>query len=133
VSMLRRVTRTPSGAAVGQYVAAWHEPDPGVRRALLGACWAVDGVYSDPLGRAEGRDGLCAHITTFRERLPGARIDMVSGVDEHDGYLRFAWRMLSPDGAVTLEGVDFGEIDDAGLLRRIVGFFGPLPPREPGP
>jgi hypothetical protein len=130
--MLRRVTRTPIGAAVGQYVAAWHEPDPGVRGALLGACWAVDGVYCDPLGRAEGRDGLSALIASFRERLPGTRIDLDSGVDEHDGYLRFAWRMLAPDGAVTLEGVDFGEVDDAGLLRRIVGFFGPLPPREPG-
>lgn len=124
------MTRTPTGTAVGQYVAAWHDPDPDARRALLDACWAADGVYCDPTGRAEGRDELSAHIGSFHERLPGTRIELASGVDEHDGLLRFAWRMVSPDGAVTVDGVDFGDVDDAGQLRRIVGFFGPLPPRD---
>ena len=35
--------------------------------------------------------------------------------------------MLAADGSVTVEGTDFGEVDGEGTLRRIVGFFDPLP------
>jgi hypothetical protein len=42
---------------------------------------------------------------------------------------RFWGRMLDPQGTVAFEGMDFGELsDDGGRLKRIVGFFGPLPP-----
>lgn len=116
-------------ALVDRYVAAWNEPDPGARRALLDECWAQDGVYCDPSGRATGRDGLCAHIGSFLEERPGTRNELISGVDEHDGYLRFGWQMLGADGTVALEGTDFGEVDSAAGLRRIIGFFGPFPPR----
>ena len=104
----------------------WRETDAAARRTLLDTCWAEDGVYCDPLTRVEGRDGLSSLIGSFQEN-PGARIDVVSGVDEHDGYLRFAWRMLAADGSVAVEGTDFGEVDGEGTLRRIVGFVGPLP------
>ena len=121
------VTLTVGSAAVERYAAAWRETDAAARRTLLDTCWAEDGVYCDPLNRVEGRDGLSSMIRSFQEENPGARIDVVSGVDEHDGYLRFAWRMLAADGSVAVEGTDFGEVDGEGMLRRIVGFFGPLP------
>jgi hypothetical protein len=35
--------------------------------------------------------------------------------------------MLDADGVVTLERIDFGELAPDGRLKRIVGFFGPLP------
>jgi hypothetical protein len=113
---------------VADYMAAWAETDHAKRRAVLERCWAPDGVYLDPLGRAEGRDGFAEHIGGFHERFPGHRLEVSSGVDEHDGYLRFAWMMRDPDGAVVLEGVDFGELDADGAIRSIVGFFGPWPP-----
>ena len=112
---------------VATYGAAWNEADEAKRRALLEAAWAEDGVYLDPMGRADGREALVAHIGGFHQMMPGHRIDMVSGVDEHDGYLRFAWKMVDPDGAVAMEGVDFGSLDGDGKLKSIVGFFGPWP------
>jgi len=121
------VTLTVGSAAVERYAAAWRETDAAARRTLLDTCWAEDGVYCDPLNPVEGRDGLSSLIGSFQEENPGARIDVVSGVDEHDGYLRFAWRMLAADGSIAVEGTDFGEVDGEGTLRRIVGFFGPLP------
>jgi hypothetical protein len=127
---LRRVT-TPVGTVVDDYMRAWQEPEPAARRALLEQCWAADGVYSDPMVQVTGRDGLADHIGGFQAAQPGARIELASGVDEHDGQLRFAWRMRAADGAVALEGTDFGELDGEGRLRRIVGFFGPLPAGGP--
>jgi len=125
------VTTPAGGTAVDSYARAWLEPDPAARRALLEQCWAVDGHYCDPLGHATGRDALADHIGGFQAAQPGARLEVVSGVDQHDGYLRFAWQLRAADGSVALEGTDFGELDGDGVLRRIIGFFGPLPQGGP--
>lgn len=125
------MTATVVDTVVDTYARAWQEPDGTARRALLERCWAADGVYCDPLATVTGRDSLADHIGGFQAEQPGARLEMVSGVDEHDGYLRFGWRLLAADGSVALEGTDFGELDDAGALRRIIGFFGPLPAGGP--
>ena len=112
---------------VAAYGAAWAEADEAQRRALLEKAWAEDGVYLDPTGRADGREALVQHIAGFQQMMPGHRIDIASGVDEHDSYVRFAWKMLTPDGSVAMEGVDFGALGDDGKLKSIVGFFGPWP------
>ena len=110
------------------YGAAWNEDDDAARRKLLGQAWADDGVYCDPMGRADGRDALVAHIATTRAAFPGHRIEVVSSVDEHDGYLRFAWELRGPDNSTVTEGVDFGVLAPDGRLASITGFFGPLSP-----
>jgi hypothetical protein len=112
---------------VAAYVSAWAEPDNARRLAVLEACWASDGVYVDPSSRADGREALCEHIAGFQRTFVGHRIDLASGIDEHDGYLRFAWTLSSPDGSVEGEGVDFGQLDADGRLTLICGFFGPWP------
>ena len=113
---------------VNAYGAAWNEPDEVARRTLLEEAWSDDGVYCDPTAKVDGRDSLIAHIAGFHRQMPGARIELTSGVDEHDGWLRFAWSMLGPDGTTLTEGFDVGELAADGRLRRIVGFFGPFPP-----
>jgi SnoaL-like domain len=117
----------PTDEIVTAYAAAWNEQGEDARRSLLERSWTDDGVYCDPSGRAEGRAALVRHIGGFHARMPGNRIELTSGVDEHDGLLRFSWRMLGPDGVVLLDGMDFGELDGDGRLKRIVGFFGPFP------
>ena len=112
---------------IAAYAAAWNERDENARRALLERSWTDDGVYRDPTARAEGREALVGHIGGFHARMPGNRIELASGVDEHGGLLRFGWRMVGPDGVAVLDGMDFGELDDDGRLKRIVGFFGPFP------
>jgi hypothetical protein len=108
------------------YAAAWNEPDEEKRGRLLEQAWADAGTYTDPQSHAAGRDALVALIGEFQRRSPDTRIELSSSVDEHHGLLRFAWRLVGPSGPV-LEGMDFGELAEDGRLRRIVGFFGPLP------
>ena len=109
------------------YCSAWNEPAESSRRKLLEAVWADDGVYSDPLGRVDGRDAFVAHIGGFHQSMPHHRIQPTSGIDEHDGFLRFTWSMTGPAGEQVMEGIDFGELAPDGRLRRITGFFGQPP------
>ena len=112
---------------VASYGAAWNEADSAARHKLLEEAWADDAVYCDPTATVTGRDALVEHIAGFHQMFAGARIDQASGVDEHDGWLRFAWTMVGADGATIMDGFDVGELASDGRLRRIIGFFGPFP------
>lgn len=115
--------------AVERYGAAWGETDEAARRKVLEEVWAENGLYCDPTARVEGREAFVAHIGGFHETFPGARIDLASGADEHDGYFRFAWTMVGADGATVVDGFDVGHRGDDGRIDLIVGFFGPFPAR----
>ena len=111
---------------VSWYGAAWNAAED-ERRELLERSWSDDGVYCDPGARAEGRDALITHIGDFQAKLPGHRIDLTSGVDEHDGRFRFSWELRGPDDRPVTQGIDFGVLSDDGRIASITGFFGPLP------
>jgi hypothetical protein len=116
-------------ANVVDYVAAWNEPDPTARLALVERCWAEGGTYVDPTVELTGRAALCEHISKIQVDRPGARIEMMSGVDLHHRAVRFLWRLVRADGARGATSIDFGYIDEDGRLTRIVGFFGDPPTR----
>jgi hypothetical protein len=116
-------------ANVQAYAAAWNEPDAAVRLELLERCWADDAAYVDPTVALRGRSALCEHISKVRARRPGARIEMMSGVDLHHDVVRFLWRLTRADGSAGETSIDFGEVDGDGRLTRIVGFFGEAPQR----
>ena len=124
--------------AVDLYGSAWREPDEAKRRAILEKAWAEDGVYTDPTAYVDGREALVKHIGGFLEAAnagngPALQID--SSVDvHHTRFLRFAWKVMAPDGETVLSpGMDYGELDEDGRLKLIVGFFGPFPPVAESP
>ena len=114
---------------ISAYGMAWNA-DEIERRKLLDLAWADEGVYCDPIGHANGREALITHIGGAQAAFPGHRLELVSGVDEHDGQFRFAWELRGPDGATVIEGVDFGVLGSDGRIQSITGFFGQLPPCE---
>ena len=116
-------------ANVEAYVAAWNEPDAAARMKLLEGCWADDAAYLDPNADLKGRSALAAHIAKMQAGRPGARIEMMSGIDLHHNVVRFLWRLVRADGSTGDISIDFGEVDAAGRLTKIAGFFGE-PPKE---
>ncbi len=110
------------------YGQAWCEPDAARRLALLEHCWAGDGLYCDPTARTEGRAALSDLIAAVHVRFPGGTLEITSGAGIHHEYVQFSWRLLTADGAVAVQGVDFGTLDADGRLCQVIGFFGDLPP-----
>lgn len=115
---------------ISAYDRAWSEADPAERRRLLEAVWVEDGELIDPQGgRIQGRDAIIQRITDFSGRFPGARVEVTSGLDEHHGFVRYGWTITNAQGAPILNGIDVCELSPDGRLRRVIMFFGPLPPR----
>lgn len=124
---MNNATTIDATATVDTYIAMWNESDPGKRAALIERAWTSDGRYLDPQLKADGAAAIGGMVAAVHERFPGHRFRRVSGVDQHHDQIRFGWELFAPDGSVTVGGIDIGELTADGRLRRIIGFFGPLP------
>jgi len=107
---------------IGDYIAAWSEPDPAARRRLLESAWDDEGTYTDPVSHAANRAGLDAIIEQFHADNPGARFARKDKLDTHHGHIRFYWVLTFANG-INMTGMDYGEISPRGKLVKIVGFF----------
>ncbi len=112
---------------VDMYLAAWNELDSARRADLVARVWAADGRLTDPPLAADGHAAIADIAAALHTQFPGHRFRRASGIDAHHDQFRFAWELVGPDGAVALTGLDVGELAKDGRLRRITGFFGPLP------
>ncbi|MEO1733097.1 MAG: nuclear transport factor 2 family protein [Pseudomonadota bacterium] len=110
------------------YAAAWCAPNADTRNGLLAACWSNVGKYRDPSSQADGRSALSDLIGGFHQRMPGSRVVLTSGAATHNDRIYFTWQMVSANGDVMIDGVDFGKLGPDGRLVEIIGFFGPPPP-----
>ena len=111
---------------VDTYFDMWNETDPDKRAELIEQAWSAGARYVDPVLEAEGHQGLSEMVAGVHAQFPGQRFERTSGIDTHHDLVRFAWQLGGPDG-VTVAGIDVGELDGDGRLRRITGFFGDLP------
>jgi hypothetical protein len=119
-------------ATIDRYVSLWQEDQHEAAIAeVLATCWTEDGTYTDPqAGVIRGRQAMIGFVKGFFRQFPNASIAATSRVDSHNGSARFGWSIQRRDGTVVLEGVDFVDFAEDGRIRRIHGFFGPLPERD---
>jgi hypothetical protein len=116
-------------ATVDTYLAAWNERDPQRRAELIARAWAPEGRLVDPPFDGDGHDGISQMAAVMHEHYEGHRFERASGVDAHHEHLRFAWKLVGPDGTTAVEGIDVADLAADGRLARVVGFFGDLPAR----
>ena len=108
---------------IAAYGAAWLETDEHRRLALLDTAWAADAVYCDPLDRVAGRPALAAHIAATQAQLAGGRVAVTSEPVRHHDSAFFRWTMSDASGGTVLTGWDVVQLDDAGRIARLTGFF----------
>jgi hypothetical protein len=108
---------------IAAYGAAWLEPDESQRGRLLETAWAADAVYCDPLTQLAGRDALSAHIAATQAQLVGGTIAVVTEPVRHHDSAFFRWSMADATGSTVLTGWDVVQLDDAGRITRLTGFF----------
>jgi hypothetical protein len=112
------------------YLAAWNETDPKKRREWIAKTWTETGTYLDAHRSAAGVDALDAMIAAAQGMFPGYRLRLVSGVEAHNGHLRFSWAAGgSPEAPLYLGGTDFAVVANDGRLASVTGFTDAAPAR----
>ncbi|MFD9128164.1 nuclear transport factor 2 family protein [Kitasatospora sp. NPDC059571] len=111
---------------VEQYIAIWNETDGDRRRALIGAVWAEDGRYTDPLADACGRAALDALVEAVQGQFPGF-VFTLGPVDAHHHLARFTWGLGPAGEEPPVVGFDVLALDDAGLVATVAGFLDRIP------
>lgn len=107
----------------------WNEGDPSAVRGHLDQAVTTDFIFCDPLHWHVGRDALEENVIAFRAEQPAAEFVIGSGIDTHHNRYRYAWH-FTRRGRVLVKGLDIATVAENGLIERIDGFFGELPPLD---
>lgn len=111
-------------------LAAWNEHDLSKVRGHLEKAVAPDVHFLDPSKDITGIDAFVEMVREFRQELmPNAVNSRASGIDSHNGLYRYNWA-IHRDGELALTGFDMVVTNNAGLISKVYGFFGPLPEIE---
>ena len=120
---------TALAARIDAYCACWQVMEGAARRAELARHLDPAVRYTDPMADLEGIDALSAHISRVTEARPDAVILRTTAVDSHNNLARFGWEMRDGGETFLAGSIDVIELAPGGLIARITGFFGTLPPR----
>jgi hypothetical protein len=122
------VETTPSpNELVVRYLACWNQRDPGKRRELVTKTWTADATYVDAHRRGAGLDGIDAMIAKAQEQHPGYVLRLSSGIEAHNGFIRFSWGAGGTEEApLFIGGTDFAQVE-GGKLKTVVGFVDAAP------
>jgi hypothetical protein len=100
-----------------------------VRRSqLVESVWHTDGALIDPPFEGAGHAGIAAMTDVVLSNYASHTFRRTTAVDAHHNFARYGWELVDTDGTAAVRGTDIVEIDSAGLLVRIIGFFGDLIP-----
>jgi hypothetical protein len=113
---------------VARYIAAWNERDAKRRHDLVVKTWADSGTYVDAHRHGEGHDSIDAMIDTAQRQFPGYQLRLISGIQAHNGYVRFSWAAGGSEQApLYLAGTDFAVVSNDGRLQAVTGFVDAAP------
>ena len=108
---------------VARYLETWNETDQAARRKAIDELWAEDGVYTDPIAVAAGRDQIAAAIGAVQAQFPGLAFTLAGQVDAHHDIARFTWSL----GDDLVVGFDVLVLDAGGRISRVHGFLDKVP------
>jgi hypothetical protein len=122
--MISQTESTTIETTVERYFAAWNETAAAARHEAIGAAWAEDASYRDPLFAADGHTALDQMIAAVHDRFPGYRFHLTTPIDAHHDRAHWGWELAGPDGdAPVATGIDVAIVAPDGRLRDVVGFF----------
>jgi hypothetical protein len=122
------IDTTTLATTIDTHLAGYCEPDAAARRRLLEQVWASDAELIDPPLEGIGVDAIADLVDVILTHYPAHRFVRTTGIDAHHDVVRYGWELRTPDDAVAVSGLDVAELDEAGRITRIIGFFGDLAP-----
>jgi hypothetical protein len=108
---------------------AWNEKDLTKIRSQVDKSVAENIVFADPSNYIHGIEAFENMVKEFRGKYPESVVKRTSGLDSHNRRYRYSWEIYIGDMMI-VKGFDVATLNETGLIERIDGFFGDLPPLE---
>ncbi|MEL6694108.1 MAG: hypothetical protein AAFQ12_13910 [Pseudomonadota bacterium] len=111
--------------SLGQMMKIWNTTDSSEKRRLTERCMEHNVHFVDPNHNIIGRDAFLRMVDQVQAEIPGADYARASDVDVQNNHCRYHWA-IHQNGKLIMPGFDMTEINDAGKIVKVVGFFGEL-------
>lgn len=119
---------TDVNQTVIRYIQAWNERDPKRRRDIVAKTWTEDGSYIDSHRNGTGHGAIDAMIAAAQDQFPGYRLNLVSGIEAHNQFVRFSWEAGgTAEAPLYIGGTDFAVLAADGRIKTIAGFTDAAP------
>jgi len=113
---------------IASYIAAWNETDPDRRRSLIARTWSDEGSYLDAHRQGDGHSAIDAMIAATQQLFAGYRFRLCSGIEAHNGCVRFSWQAGgTAEAPLFFAGTDFATLAPDGRFRTVTGFTDAAP------
>lgn len=106
-------------------LAIWNTADADERMRLASEALEHNVHFVDPNHNIIGREAFLKMVAQVHATIPGARYLRTSRVDMQNNHCRYHWAIHQND-ALLMSGFDVTEVNDAGKIVKVIGFFGEL-------
>ncbi|MBI1339509.1 hypothetical protein GC169_04755 [bacterium] len=103
----------------------WNTTDPAKKAALCAEALEHNVHFVDPNHNIVGHSAFLKMVDEVQKRIPGARYSRASKIDVQNNHCRYHWA-IEHNGAPLMAGFDVTEVNDAGKIVKVIGFFGEL-------
>lgn len=110
-------------------LAIWNSTDPTEQERLANEALEHNVHFADPNHNIVGRAAFLAMVAQVQARIPGAVYSRTSRIDVQNNFCRYHWAIDVGDQRL-MEGFDMTEVNDAGRVVTVIGFFGALTPES---
>lgn len=106
-------------------LATWNASDENEVRSLTDQAMEHNVHFVDPNHNIIGREAFIQMVRAVKKQIPGAVYSRASQVDVQNNHCRYHWEIHMKD-ELLMAGFDVTEVNDAGKIVKVIGFFGVL-------
>ncbi|MEO1304951.1 MAG: hypothetical protein AAFV37_08245 [Pseudomonadota bacterium] len=110
---------------LNKMLAVWNTTDPDEQVALVEAALEHNVHFADPNHNIIGRQAFLDMVAQVQAQIPGAIYSRASELDVQNNFYRYHWAIHLNDELI-MPGFDVAEVNDAGKIVKVLGFFGLL-------
>lgn len=100
----------------------WNTSDMREKQRLTDEAMEHNVHFVDPNHNIIGRAAFLRMVEQVQSEIPGAVYSRASAVDVQNNHCRYHWA-IHLDEKLIMPGFDVAEINDAGKIVKVIGFF----------
>ena len=101
----------------------WNTSDADEKASLVEAALEHNVHFVDPNHNIIGRQAFLDMVDQVQAQIPGAVYSRASALDAQNNFYRYHWA-IHLNGELIMPGFDVTEVNDAGKIVKVIGFFG---------